>query len=404
MNAAIEVIHWSALLTGCVLAFRYFRAMGDVTQVLFNVTRDELLHAAQHEPRTLAIAAGCATVALASHISTGVGDGAWITGLLAATGVMIAFPWLWVHVGLRDQQSNARYFDINQASALLADDDSVLVVTAQGQSWAFPDREISRPHIAGIPGAAALVMTYCALSRLGVAVRLPQHRPPADLSVVGQHGNNLILKAQDQCLQQIYLGLDGPDDGRYRRMPVVRMSWPGFCKAYPEGQVFLNPMVRWRSNPLLRAFDEVIDRVFVAALHTHHVSDKLMFETLRHEDDRLPRKTLVWSVSIGDDAAAFTADYIYQQGVLNVEVGGVPIVLTYDEDHDCLAAFARPSRAPIKQLDFRGNSEAGKLPNVAAFYPGMYWFAWCNFFPHTTLNGEGVAAPLLGTTAKVATA
>ena len=169
-----------------------------------------------------------------------------------------------------------------------------------------------------------------------------------------------------------------------------------FRAAFPAGSVYLNPMVPWLKNPLLRAFDEVIERVFNKALHTHHHSEGLMFETMDHEDRRLPRKTLAWGIVVDDDAAAFTEDYVRARGVVNTRVGHLPVVLAFDETTEALVAFARPAEEVVQHVDFHGNSSVGQLVRVTTLYPGMYWFAWVNFFPQTTLNGASEVPHELG--------
>ncbi len=386
MPSPVAILHWLALGCGLALAFRYFRALGDVTQAIFDVTRAELVAAVEGEFQTLGFIAVSVIVALGTHLIFGIGDQRVVLGGLSVTVVLTAFPWLWIHVGLRAQQSNARFYDITQAASTLGADDEVLVLETGDQTWAFPDREIRRPHIAGVGADRRTVMTYCALSRIGMALAIPAGES-IELSVAGQHGNNLIMKADGKCLQQIYSGAPDCTLG-LRRVPVFRMSWRGYCETYPAGKVYLNPMVAWRNNPLLRLFDEVVERVFDRALDTHHQTERLMFETLNHEDERLPRKTLVWGIAVGDAAAAFTREYTQAQGVVNTVVGGMPVALTFDENVGCLAAFKRPERTHVRHVDFRGHSDAGFLTRIETFYPGMYWFAWANFFPETALNGS----------------
>ncbi len=390
----MAVLHWAALVVGGVLAFRYFRALGDVTQALFDVERGELIAAVQNERATLITIGVCFAGALCTHVLAGVGNTLALGVALTLMAALTAFPWLWVHVGLRGQQTNARYFDIEAARRVLSDEDGVVVFETEGGAWAFPDREIRRPHIAGTPNAhetETSVMTYCALSRLGIAVCASNSDRSKTFSVVGQHGNNLIMQADKVCVQQIYLGTRF-GDADVRRVAVIRMPWRGFRAAYPGGRVYLNPMVPWRTNPLLRLFDEIIERVFASALDTHHRTEQLLFETLRHEDERLARKTPVWGIVVAEEAAAFTLDFVRERGVVNTEVGGLPVVLAYDEQFDALVAFKRPQQIIIQDIDFWGRSEAGVLPRVESLYPGLYWFAWVNFFPHTSLDAPGVGS------------
>jgi len=69
--------------------------------------------------------------------------------------------------------------------------------------------------------------------------------------------------------------------------------------AYPEGTVFLN---KPSSNPLLRLFDMAMDTAFTAGIVRQHNEAKPLMNNMTHSDDRLPNKTYVWGVNIGEDA------------------------------------------------------------------------------------------------------
>ena len=124
-----------------------------------------------------------------------------------------------------------------------------------------------------------------------------------------------------------------------------------------------------------------------------------MFDTMTHEDTRLPRKTLVWALEAGGESAAFTADFIKGAGYpLNIVLGGQRLVVGWQPEEDCITAFYRPGDRPVTQLDFRGQSDRGKLQRFESLFPGLYWFVWVNFHPDTLLNEEvslhdGVALP-----------
>ena len=383
--------HWLALVGGVFLAFRYFRALGDVTQAIFDVTRDEVVAAAMNERRTLSAVSVCAVVALLTHLFGGVGNAVALAIGLTLSLVLAGFPWLWVHVGLRGRQFDARFFHIEHANRVLDENASVLVVEDGNAAWAFPDTEIRRPHIAGVPVSGGPTFTYCALSRLGIALRATS----TELAVVGQYANNLILQGDERCIQQVYMGTPACT-ARFERVPVKRMSWRGFRHAFPQGKTFLNPMIAWFKNPFLRAFDEIIERVFNKALHAHHHEERLMFETMDYEDARLPRKTPIWGIAVGDSAAAFTEDYVRERGIVNTEVGNLAVVLAFDESVDALVAFERPLSQTVSRVDVSGHSDLGQLVPVATLYPGMYWFAWVNFFPETSLNGASQVPQELG--------
>lgn len=84
-----------------------------------------------------------------------------------------------------------------------------------------------------------------------------------ELEVLAQHGNNLILRdnTTGKPIQHIYgrRERDGKNGPRMKPYPTFRMSFTGFQKAYPDGEVFLN---KPSSNPFLRLLDMVTEIAF----------------------------------------------------------------------------------------------------------------------------------------------
>ena len=97
-------------------------------------------------------------------------------------------------------------------------------------------------------------------------------------------------------------------------------------------------------------------------------------DNMTHFDDRLPNKTYVWGVNIGDDAVAWTDDFIGEHGnIVNATVGGRDVVLAYIPKYESLGAWYNDTGAPITEIDFWGQTPAGKLERVETLKPGMFW-------------------------------
>ena len=60
-------------------------------------------------------------------------------------------PWIWLHLGLRNQQNSARYYSVEEARDYVRGDESVIVIENNGQARAHSDYYIKRPHLAGSP-------------------------------------------------------------------------------------------------------------------------------------------------------------------------------------------------------------------------------------------------------------
>jgi hypothetical protein len=162
------------------------------------------------------------------------------------------------------------------------------------------------------------------------------------------------------------------------------MSFRGFQRAYPNGEVFLNKPAK---NPLLWLLDQITEQLFSFGIARQHREEKPVMDNMSHTDDRLPNKTYVWGINIGDDAVCFTDDFIFHNaGIVNTTIGGRGIVLAYDLEHESLGAWFNDSGEPVTKIDFFGNSNVGKLERVNTLKPGMFWHVWVEFFQHTDIN------------------
>jgi hypothetical protein len=110
-------------------------------------------------------------------------------------------------------------------------------------------------------------------------------------------------------------------------------------------------------------------------------------DNMTHEDNRLPNKTYVWGVNIGDDAVCYTQDFLVGHGnLINTEIGGRKIVLAWGPLYESVGAYYNKGDAPVTKIDFFGNSDQGKLTRVETLKSGMFWHVWAEFFSHTDIN------------------
>ena len=318
----------------------------------------------------------------------------WVALVLIA--FLYGFPWVWVHVALRNQKDSANYYSIEEAWDWVNPSSGVVVIEKDGVARAHPDNHIMRPHLAGNEeglNGENVVMTYCALSNLGSGYVPDIDGEQVELEVVAQHGNNLILRDNrtGEPIQQIYghRAKDGANSPGMQSWPTFRMSFRGFAKAYPEGTVFLNKPAQ---NPLLRLFDMAVDVVYVPGIIRQHNEAKPLMDNMTRSDDRMHNKSYVWGVNIGRDAVCYTDDFVIEQGgLINATVGGRDIVVSYDPIYESLGVWYNDSDAPISAVDFFGTSDQGQLQRVETLKPGMFWHAWAEFFPHTDINRVGKA-------------
>ncbi|SDL76727.1 DUF3179 domain-containing (seleno)protein [Aliiruegeria lutimaris] len=386
------VLYWASLAASGYIGFIYFRDLGDVTQMVLKVKRKNMLWFIRNEYKIIfpGIAAGLFAAVL--HLATGAGGSSvlfWI--LMAVLVIFYGFTWVWVHIGLRHQQDKATYYSIAEAKRYVAPEDSVIVIENKGHARAHPDYEIWRPHLAGNHqglGGENVIITYCSMTHLGHGYKPEIDGEKLNLEVLAQHGNNLIMRDNNtgEPIQQMYGNRerDARDGPRMQEWPTFRMTFRGFEKAYPEGEVFLN---RPSKNPLVWLVDFIVNSAFVVGLAKQYRREEPVMDNVEHIDRRLPLKTFVWGFNVGDDYTCYTEDFVKSAGVpINSQVGGRGIVAQYDNTFESLGIWYNDSGEPVSQIDFFGNSDKGKLERVETVKAGSFWHVWANFFPTTDIN------------------
>ncbi len=399
-----SLIFWLALAVSLVIGFFYFRDLGDVSQMLLKVKRENMLRFIRNEYRLLLVGLGALAIACFAHFGFDAGSGAVLKVAILASVLLYGFPYVWVHIGLRNQKDSAQFYSIDEAKEYVSPSNQVLVIENNGVARAHPQAQLMRPHLTGnVEGLNGenVIMTYCAMANLASAYTPEVNGEKLDLEVMAQHGNNLILRdnKSGEPIQQIYgfresdaAAAAGTPGGScplqpslaMKPWPTIRMTFRGFQKAYPEGTVFIN---KPSSNPILFLFDMVLEMVFASSIDRHHRENKPVMDNMTHYDERLPNKTYVWGVSFGDDAACWTDDFVVEQdNVVNAEVGGHALVVAWDPRYESLGVWYNDSGEAVREIDFFGNTATGQLRRVETLRPGLFWHVWVEFFPHTDIN------------------
>ncbi|WP_127113949.1 DUF3179 domain-containing (seleno)protein [Shimia sediminis] len=402
-----NLLFYVGLLVSCGIGFVYFRDLGDISQMLLKVKRENTVRFIKHEYKLIGLGLA-ATLAMTVGYVMGGGFGLLYWVALVLTAFFFAFTWVWVHVGLRNQKDRAQYYPIEVARDHINPSASVMVVVNDGHARAHSDAQMMRPHLAGNDqglGGEDVIMTYCAMANLGVGYTPSIEGAKLNLEVMAQHGNNLILRDNNtgESIQHIYgfkdKDADTSSDGAVcplrpeaamKPWPTFRMSFRAFQKAYPTGEVFINMPPR---NPLLRLFDMVMGITFGWGIERQHQEAAPVMDNMTHFDDRLPNKTYVWGVTVGTDAVCWTDDFVIEHdNLVNATVGGRAVVVSYDPKFESLGVWYNDSGAPVTTCDFWGNSDQGPLTRVESLRAGLFWHVWVEFFPTTDINRAGEVA------------
>ena len=144
-----HVIFAISFIVATYLGFTYFRDLGDVTQMILKVKREDTVRFIRHEYQILAIGLGAIVLMSVSYLFLEGGVGWLFWAALVVLLFLYGFPWIWVHLGLRNQRNSAIYYNIEEAREALSPASPILVIEKNGIARAHPDSHLLRPHLAG---------------------------------------------------------------------------------------------------------------------------------------------------------------------------------------------------------------------------------------------------------------
>lgn len=292
------------------------------------------------------------------------------------------------------QQHQAKFVGLHEASKVIRPHNEVMVIVNNGHARAHVDFEMWRPHIAGNAkglGGEDIIMTYCSLSNLGMAYRPSIDGVKLDLKVATQLENNLLMvdAKTGEPVQQITGNRECNVDSPMQEFPSFKMSFGDFCKAYPEGEVFVTPRPSVFPNPIFWFHEIIMDGLFYLHVNKQRHNDDFLFQTLKNfdPDKRVHRKEHVWAVSINGENVCYTQDFIKSNdGINTVTIGGREIVIAYDQQFDSIGMWYNDTSKAVTKVDFHGVSNNGLLKRVESMKAGVFYGVWYNFFPDTLVN------------------
>jgi hypothetical protein len=194
-----NILFTAALFIAMAIGLLYFRDLGDVSQMLLKVKRENMVRFIRNEYRLLGVGLGAIAIMAFTYLFLDAGTAGLFWVSLVILTLLYGFPWVWVHVGLRNQRQSAKFYSIDEAREALSPHCGVLVIENNGIARAHPDSQLLRPHLAGNSeglGDKNVIMTYCAMANLGIGYTPEIEGTRLELEVLAQHGNNLIPARQ----------------------------------------------------------------------------------------------------------------------------------------------------------------------------------------------------------------
>lgn len=282
------------------------------------------------------------------------------------------------------KQHEATFVSVAEADKVLADTDVIYAIDVNGEVRGYPQDHMELPHVAGADfGGEEVVMTYCGLSSLPVAIAPDLGTgEETDFKVMAQVNNNLILRDinSGELFQQITATTEfgGQTATVY---PNTMMKWKSFKQLYPDAEVFIYSFDRLL-DPIFRWF-------FAMTLKVQNDPDKgAAFPTVSLDDDRLGSKERVWGYDSGPEQIAFTQQFAAANPLYRFELNGEPLVLVYDAEHEIVTLFSSEKDGKEVEFDavnFKGETANGRLTQKP-LHNGIYWMVWTHWFPETELK------------------
>lgn len=289
-----------------------------------------------------------------------------------------------------------QYVSAAEAAKQWKDDAIVEGVIIDGQPRAYPRfitvwHEIVNETIGGAP----VTITYCPLTGSAVVFsgQLADGRT-TDFGTSGSlYNSNLVMydRATRSLWPQILgVAVKGERKGeRLRELPLaVTTTWGRWRAKHPQTLVLSKDTGHARLYGTWPYGD-------------YDTAEGIMFP-ITATDERFKQKKVVVGVRAGGQPLAIPKDEFSKRRVANVELGGIPVVVLYDDELDAIRVFRRSTSAGELRFSERdrgfvdeqtgsrwapeGRATDGKLSGsvlegISAY--NVMWFAWYAFNPGT---------------------
>lgn len=292
-------------------------------------------------------------------------------------------------------------------AAALQDTNDVIGVVRDGEARAYPLRILNWHEVVNESFGGPLLVTYCPLCGSAVVAVREAGGETTRFGVSGLlHKNDLVMydRATGSLWSQIEAqAINGELVGeKLQLVPSSFTTWGEWTAEYPDTGVMLPPP---ESGTITDAAPRDYDKDPYGG---YEYSGRIGIGG-SYDDDRLHPKATVLGVARDDEARAYPLDRVIGAGgVVNDEVGGTPVVVAVTGDRDgSLVGYER--RVDGETLTFEkdgavlvaGGSRWDPLTGRATDGPHegatlavanerspMFFFAWLEFYPETTVYGE----------------
>jgi len=292
----------------------------------------------------------------------------------------------------------------------LSFEDRVIGVVRDGEARAYPLKLLDWHEVVNDEFGGPLLVTYCPVCDSALVADRAVDGEATTFGVSGflYRANLVLYDAHTESLwsQLLATAIRGSAAGsELSLVPSTVTSWGRWRAENGDTEVLLPPPV---SDTVLGGvrYNYSLDVYGRKRRVAERYPDYGPLGSLEWTDERLRRRTPVLGVSAGEEAIAYPARAVAAEGPIEDEVGGRPIVVAQGPD-DSLVAYDRRfdgellSFADADDWHLRaGGSTWSVVDGEAADGPHegkrlrrvdgarrLYWAAWLQFHPETTVFG-----------------
>lgn len=282
------------------------------------------------------------------------------------------------------------------------------VIDAEGKPWAFVSKLARRPHIVYQPeGEAPFLMTHCILAHSSMSYAMKDKFKQPDIRITAVLANNMVFyEKTNQCsVIQLHNRSRNQQLG-LTTVSTVAVSLGTWQKLYPESKVWIRN-IEWRDVFYLKllARADVIDP-----------DSPVMVYPLQHPlDERLPMKSQVIGVQIGDQAKTYSEATCREEKLINDELDGTALLFVSAFGGDYVQVYDRSVEGRILSFD-QGDSEdqfkdietgskwnlqgrcidgalKGRNLTPIPHYNKIFWYVWSDFHHGAPIYGQTFDTP-----------
>lgn len=333
-------------------------------------------------------------------------DGSYSVSVIASTialALLLIYGFLMHAKMLFRPVRKPLFISIDEALATFGPDEEVAgVIDAAAKPYAFITRLARRPHIVYQPeGESPFIMTHCILAHSSMSYALEGNFSNPDITITAALANNMVFyEKSNRCsVVQIHNRLEGRNEP-LTTVPTVMTSLKTWGKLYPDSPVWMRP-VEWRDTFYLKllARAEIVDP-----------ASPVMVYPLQHQaDDRLPMKSFVLGVLVGDEPRAYPVDVVADRKLINDQIADTHLAIFCIDDYmqvfvrridgGTILRFMKSVQAGIfvdvetgsewsaTGLALSGSYQGTQLKAIP-HYSKIFWFVWSDYYPNCDIFGE----------------